>query len=210
MDYANPNRASVVRLLVPLLIAGVAAACTGAASSAGPSGAASAPSSAAGSSSAPSSAPSTASPTRSPASPPAATASPTGSPASPPASTASPTGSPTSDTVKLGVARSSSLGSYLTAPNGKTLYTLSSDPADKSTCTGECATAWPPLKIAPNGKVEAPVMGTFGIIKRADGTDQVALDGHPLYEFIKDTAPGQTNGEGIVAFGGTWHVAKAG
>jgi predicted lipoprotein with Yx(FWY)xxD motif len=73
----------------------------------------------------------------------------------------------------------------------------------------QCATAWPPLKIAANGKVEATLMGTFGIVKRADGTDQVTFNGHPLYEFIKDTAPGQTNGEGITAFGGTWHVAKA-
>ena len=132
-----------------------------------------------------------------------ASASPTASP------TAAPTRAPASDSVKIGVARSARLGSYLTGPNGRTLYTLSSDPTDKSTCAGECATAWPPLKIAPNGKVESTVMGTFGIIKRADGTDQVVLDGHPLYEFIKDTAPGQTKGEGIVAFGGTWHVAKA-
>jgi predicted lipoprotein with Yx(FWY)xxD motif len=192
MHHPNTNRVPVVALFVPIVIA-VAAACT--ASASGPSSAASsAPSTAAATISPASSAPSTASPTASP------TARPTTSPTARP---------PVSDTVKIGVRSSASLGSYLTGPNGKTLYTLSSDPKDKSTCAGQCATAWPPLKIASNGKVESTVMGTFGIIKRADGTDQVVLDGHPLYEFIKDTAAGQTNGEGIVAFGGTWHVAKA-
>lgn len=196
MSHSRTFRTSIARLLVPLVIVGVASACTGAASSA------SSPSAAPSSQSSPADSPS-------PASSAAATASPTSSPAATASPTASPTSSPASDIVKIGVAKSSSLGSYLTAPNGKTLYTLSSDPTGKSTCAGACATAWPPLTIAPNGKVESTVMGTFGIIKRADGTDQVALDGHPLYEFIKDTAPGQTNGEGIVAFGGTWHVAKA-
>ena len=113
--------------------------------------------------------------------------------------------------MTIHTANSGSLGAYLTAPDGKTLYTLSSDPTDKSTCAGACATAWPPLLIAADGKITQPttVMGTFGIIKRADGTHQVTFDGHPLYKFVKDTAPGQTKGEGIVAFGGTWHVAKA-
>jgi predicted lipoprotein with Yx(FWY)xxD motif len=201
MNHAKTDRASVGRLLVPLLVvvAAVAACSAGASTGVSPSAATSAPSSTAGSAAAASSAPATASPTTAPA----ASARPTASP------TSSPTRPPASEIVKIGVAKSASLGSYLTAPNGKTLYTLSSDPMDKSTCAGQCATAWPPLKIAPNGKVESTVMGTFRIIKRADGTDQVTFDGHPLYEFIQDTAPGQTKGEGIVAFGGTWHVAKA-
>jgi predicted lipoprotein with Yx(FWY)xxD motif len=194
MNHAKTNRAPVVALFVPLLIA-VAAACTSSGSS---SVASSTPSTAAATTPPASSAPPTASPTAVP------TASPTARP------TASPTARPSAAaTVKIGVRTSASLGSYLTGPNGKTLYTLSSDPKDKSTCAGACATAWPPLKIAPNAKVESAVMGTFGSIKRADGTDQVVFNGHPLYEFIKDTAAGQTKGEGIVAFGGTWHVAKA-
>jgi predicted lipoprotein with Yx(FWY)xxD motif len=43
-------------------------------------------------------------------------------------------------------------------------------------------------------------------LKRSDGTSQVVLNGHPLYTFKMDTAPGQINGEGVVAFGGTWTV----
>ena len=49
----------------------------------------------------------------------------------------------------------------------------------------------------------------LGVTKRQDGHRQVTYAGHPLYAFVGDKAAGQTNGEGIVAFGGTWHVAKA-
>jgi predicted lipoprotein with Yx(FWY)xxD motif len=186
MNHAKTNRASVVRLLVPLLIASVAAACAG--------GASSAPGDYA-----PPSAPSM----------PAGTATGAGAYA-PPSASSSPLGS-ASTGVTIGTATSPTLGTYLTAPDGKALYTLSSDPMNQSTCADQCATAWPPLLIDPNGKVGQPAgaTGTFGTITRADGNGQVTLDGHPLYEFIKDTATGQTNGEGIVAFGGTWHVAKA-
>jgi hypothetical protein len=44
----------------------------------------------------------------------------------------------------------------------------------------------------------------LGTTKRADGTTQVTYNGHPLYRFIKDVNPGQTNGQGVVAFGGSW------
>jgi len=113
--------------------------------------------------------------------------------------------------VTIGTGTSPALGRYLTSPNGRTLYTLSSDPTNRSRCIGRCAEAWPPLLIAANGKVVPPsgVTGSFVIVARSDGTHQVSFDGHPLYGFVGDTAPGQTNGEGIVAFGGTWHVAKA-
>jgi hypothetical protein len=52
------------------------------------------------------------------------------------------------------------------------------------------------------------VSGTFTTFARSDGTTQVAFNGRALYYFIQDTAAGQTNGEGVVAFGGTWHVVK--
>ena len=200
MNHTWTSRSSLARLLMPLVIVGVASACTGSASST--TGVSAPPSS----ESAPAASPSPASPSPTATPTPASTPSPIASP-----KPASSPAAPSSGEVTIKVAKSASLGSYLTAPDGKTLYTLSSDPTDKSTCEGQCATAWPPLLIAADGKITQPttVMGTLGIIKRADGSHQVAFDGHPLYKFIKDTAPGQTNGEGIVAFGGTWHVAKA-
>ena len=33
--------------------------------------------------------------------------------------------------------------------------------------------------------------------------------GHPLYLFVKDTAAGQTTGQGLTAFGAPWYVLSA-
>jgi predicted lipoprotein with Yx(FWY)xxD motif len=42
---------------------------------------------------------------------------------------------------------------------------------------------------------------------RDDGTVQATLDGMPLYTFVRDTAPGDANGEGSTAFGALWVIA---
>src|ERR1700690_1039125 len=116
----------------------------------------------------------------------------------------------TPSSVSIGVATSAALGKYLTASGGLTLYTLSSDPTNKSTCAGQCVASWPPLLIVAGGTVSAGpgAAGRFASFTRSDGSTQLADDGRPLYHFAGDGAAGQTNGEGVVAFGGTWHVAK--
>ncbi len=122
-----------------------------------------------------------------------------------------PLASPAASLV-LGRATSATLGPVLTAPSGLTLYWLSSDPTNGSICTGGCLSTWPPLRVAPGGTVSLPagVPGTLGMFTRSDdGTTQVTLNGHALYTFAGDSAPGQTNGEGITALGGTWHAASA-
>jgi hypothetical protein len=48
----------------------------------------------------------------------------------------------------------------------------------------------------------------MGTIKRSDGTSQVTYHGHPLYRFAKDTKPGDVNGEGVTAFGGSWFAVS--
>ncbi len=122
-----------------------------------------------------------------------------------------PTQTPAPMTIQVGT-RSTPLGVVLVGPNGHTLYTLSSDPNDGSVCTGGCLTFWPPLLVGAGGTVMGPpgVTLTFGTFTRPDdATTQVTVDHHPLYSFSNDTAPGQTHGEGIKAFGGVWHVAAA-
>jgi predicted lipoprotein with Yx(FWY)xxD motif len=52
----------------------------------------------------------------------------------------------------------------------------------------------------------AGVTGTFATIKRSDSSAQATFDGHPLYTFVGDAAPGQANGNGLNAAGGVWHV----
>jgi len=131
-----------------------------------------------------------------------------------PTATPTPTGTPTPTaapmSIQLGTHTSATLGTYLVGPTGLTLYTLSSDPANGSTCAGQCVAFWPPLLVAQGGTVTAAsgVTGTVGTFARADGSTQVSHAGRALYAFSGDTASGNTNGEGIVSFGGTWHVAR--
>jgi predicted lipoprotein with Yx(FWY)xxD motif len=92
--------------------------------------------------------------------------------------------------------------SVLSSAKGLTLYSFAPDTPTKSNCNGTCAQNWPPVK----GPVTAPgVKGTFGTIKRSDGSAQATFDGHPLYTFVGDTAPGQNKGNGLNAAGGLWH-----
>ena len=103
----------------------------------------------------------------------------------------------------------SALGTILVDAGGKTLYTWDRDTTETSTCTGGCATTWPPL-ILPAG-TNAPVPGNAvsGLTAAPRPDDptkmQVVWNGKPLYYYSADTAPGDTKGEGV---GGTWHVAK--
>lgn len=87
----------------------------------------------------------------------------------------------------------------LTANNGMTLYTFDKDTAGMSVCYDECAVKWPPY-IADNGAA----MPGLTTIERKDGAKQWAKDGKPLYFWVGDTEPGETNGDGV---GGVWHVA---
>ena len=92
----------------------------------------------------------------------------------------------------------------LTTAQGFTLYSFAPDTATKSNCNGTCAQNWPPVK---GPATASGVSGTFSTIKRADGSVQATFDGHPLYAFVGDTAPGQNKGNGLNAAGGLWHEA---
>jgi len=91
----------------------------------------------------------------------------------------------------------------LTNAAGFTLYWFAPDTATTSKCTGSCATYWPPVK----GTVTAGsgVTGKIGTITRADGTTQATYNGHPLYTYAGDSAPGQDKGNGVNASGGLWY-----
>ena len=91
----------------------------------------------------------------------------------------------------------------LTNANGLTLYSFAPDKPDKSVCYGDCAAYWPP--VAGNVSAGPGVTGTIGTIKRTDGTTQATYDGHPLYTYIGDHAPGQDGGNNINLNGGLWH-----
>lgn len=100
---------------------------------------------------------------------------------------------------------SGAVGTYLTDGSGRALYLFTSDSGGTSTCTGACASAWPPL--TPHGTTAAASgakSSMLGTLTRSDGSKQVTYAGHPLYYFAGDSAAGDTNGEGSTAFGATW------
>ena len=95
-----------------------------------------------------------------------------------------------------------SLGPVLIGPNGLTLYTHSGDTATSSSCTGGCATAWPPLSVTAGAQATGGtgVTGTLGTLTRADGTNQITYNGMPLYGWQSDSKPGDVTGQGINGF----------
>ena len=82
--------------------------------------------------------------------------------------------------------------------SAKPLYTFDKDEPGKSNCVDRCATAWPPL-VAPAG---AKPVGNWTAIARADGSSQWAIDGKPVYTFVRD-ADATPTGDGM---GGFWPV----
>jgi len=95
----------------------------------------------------------------------------------------------------------------LASPSGLTLYWFVPDTPTASKCSGSCATFWPPVK----GPATAGtgVMGKLGTITRSDGSAQATYNGHPLYTYKGDTAPGQNKGNGLNIEGGLWHEVTA-
>ncbi|HEU0003350.1 MAG TPA: hypothetical protein VFQ36_20760 [Ktedonobacteraceae bacterium] len=93
----------------------------------------------------------------------------------------------------------------LTNAQGLTLYYFTPDTATTTACTGSCAQAWPPLLMTGSGAPSAAstLSGTLTAVTTANGS-QVEYNGHMLYTFSGDSAPGQTNGEGKF---GKWFVA---
>ena len=102
--------------------------------------------------------------------------------------------------VIVGAASTPSFGTVLTGPNGMTLYTHAGDTASTSSCTGSCATAWPPLETDGQPTAQADLTGQLGTLTRPDGTTQVTYRGLPLYYWQGDTKAGDVTGEGIDGF----------
>jgi predicted lipoprotein with Yx(FWY)xxD motif len=113
-------------------------------------------------------------------------------------------------TVFVSLGSAAGLGQVLVDSEGHTLYAFSGDSGQAATCAGACAKAWPSL-LDENGEPQ-PSNGTaatrLGTITRPDGTHQVTYAGHPLYAFASDKQPGEANGNGQSAFGGTWTALK--
>jgi len=101
----------------------------------------------------------------------------------------------------------SGLGQILVDSQGRTLYLFAKDMGTQSECTGACASAWPPLRGTGTPTVGSGANASLvGTTMRSDGSPQVTYAGHPLYLFSGDQNPGDTNGEGLVAYGASWYA----
>jgi predicted lipoprotein with Yx(FWY)xxD motif len=95
----------------------------------------------------------------------------------------------------------------LTNARGFTLYWFVPDSPSKSTCYGTCAVYWPPV---PGRPIAGPgVTGKLRTISRSGSGTQATYDGHPLYTYVGDSAPGQATGNNINLNGGLWHQMTA-
>jgi predicted lipoprotein with Yx(FWY)xxD motif len=103
----------------------------------------------------------------------------------------------------------SGLGKILVDSQGRTLYLFKKDTGTTSTCLGACATKWPPVRVTGKPTVSTGLTASnAGTTKRSDGRPEVTYNGHPLYLFAGDQKAGDTNGQGVNAFGGSWFAVS--
>src|SRR3954447_20273961 len=125
--------------------------------------------------------------------------------------------SPTPNTKTIASARSaavhaakSRLGKILVDSRGRTLYLFKKDKGKKSACFRACAPFWPPLRAHGKPKAGSGTKASLlATTKRSDGAAQVIYNGHPLYTFVMDKKAGDTNGEGVTAFGASWFALSS-
>jgi predicted lipoprotein with Yx(FWY)xxD motif len=104
---------------------------------------------------------------------------------------------------------SSSGGAFLVDGSGRAVYLWVKDTGNTSTCSGACASAWPPVtatgSVTAAGSASASDLGTS---TRPDGTKQVTYNGHPLYYYAGDSGAGMASGQGSDSFGAKWWLVS--
>jgi predicted lipoprotein with Yx(FWY)xxD motif len=126
-------------------------------------------------------------------------------------SSASPAASGMSSTAARSSAvltvRKTPIGYVLANANGYTVYWFARDRRGGShpACAGTCLLAWFPVKGQPKPADGVTLGGELGSITRLGGVRQATYNGHPLYTFGSDSAPGMANGNGSA---GAWHVIR--
>jgi predicted lipoprotein with Yx(FWY)xxD motif len=105
--------------------------------------------------------------------------------------------------------KTTTIGGITVLTNGKglTLYSFAPDTPASSKCYGTCAVYWPPVTGTTAAGQGLP--GKVSTITRTDGSHQLTYNGHPLYTYIGDSAPGQANGNNLNLNGGLWHEVPA-
>jgi predicted lipoprotein with Yx(FWY)xxD motif len=94
----------------------------------------------------------------------------------------------------------------LTNAKGFTLYSFAPDTPAISKCYGTCAAYWPP--VTGTAAAGSALPGRVSTIMRTDGSKQLTYNGHPLYTYVGDSAPGQASGNNLNLNGGLWHEIR--
>lgn len=101
-----------------------------------------------------------------------------------------------------------SLGKVLVDSQGMTVYLLTADQPNKSTCSTQCLAYWSPVAAPKAGTKTSGVTAPVGRTESSAGAPMATVGGWPLYTFVKDQAPGDVQGEGVASFGGVWYAVS--
>lgn len=106
----------------------------------------------------------------------------------------------------VGSVKSAALGEYLTDTKGMTLYVFADDKKLESSCAGECLKTWPAFVYDGKDIKSATDMLSkrMNVAKRSDGTYQYAYGEKPVYYYVGDKSPSETNGNGMN--NGKWSI----
>jgi predicted lipoprotein with Yx(FWY)xxD motif len=127
-------------------------------------------------------------------------------PATTPSAPAATSSTPSATPAVLITTKHDKLGTILAYGSKKlTVYLFEGDKRQATSCTGTCASVWPPVTGKPTAAAGA-MSPDLGTITRPDGTTQVTYKGHPLYLYSKDKDDGDTYGQGIKSFGAEWYA----
>jgi predicted lipoprotein with Yx(FWY)xxD motif len=119
--------------------------------------------------------------------------------------TSAPAAAPSTSAAGLTTMKTAT-GTILVTAQGYAVYMFAMDTPAKSNCDATCLQFWPALTGTPTAAAGSGLTGTFGTITGTGGITQATYNGHPLYLFAADTAPGQVNGNGINTNGGLWYA----
>ena len=125
-------------------------------------------------------------------------------------STTTAAATPATGTSDLAVADNATLGKKIIVDGaGKTVYMYMPDGTSKtSTVSASIKANWPPVKAAASTpKVSSDLdQSKVAVNMQSDGTSQLSYNGHLLYYFINDTAPGDAKGNTL---GNVWYALSA-
>ena len=132
---------------------------------------------------------------------------PTSAPSTAAPTTAAPT--TTSSAATLALAANAKVGQQIVVDSaGRTVYLFVPDGASTASRVPAAIKAiWPPVTSSGSPTAGAGLdQSKVTVEVQSDGTRQVAYNGHLLYTFARDTAPGDAHGQGLA---GIWYVLSA-